>query len=76
LVQNGRWGPFIKWKKLNVKLPKRDDERVTPEQAKELTLEDVKKLVEAEYKGAFDEKKKPAKKKKAAVKKKPAAKKK
>jgi DNA topoisomerase-1 len=75
-VQNGRWGPFIKWKKLNVKLPKRDDERVTPEQAKELTLEDVKKLVEAEYKGAFDEKKKPAKKKKAAVKKKPAAKKK
>lgn len=69
-VQNGRWGPFIKWKKLNVKLPKRDGERVTPEQALELTLEEVKKLVEAEYKGAFDEKKKPAKKKKAAAKKK------
>ena len=76
-VQNGRWGPFIKWKKLNVKLPKRDGERVTSEQAKELTLEEVKKLVEAEYAGAFDEKKKkPAKKKKAAAKKKPAAKKK
>ena len=62
-IQNGRWGPFIKWKKVNVKLPKVGDEKMTPEQAAEMSLEDVKKLVEAEHKGAFDEKKKPVKKK-------------
>ena len=55
-VQNGRWGPFIKWKKSNVKIPKVDGERVTSEQAKEFTLEQVKALVEAEYPGAFKEK--------------------
>ncbi len=67
-VQNGRWGPFIKYIKKNVKIPKIDDERITPEQAKEMTLEEVKKLVEEEYPDAFKvkEKKKraPAKKKK------------
>jgi len=67
-VQNGRWGPFIKWKKKNVKIPKIDGERMTSEQAKEMmNLEEAKKLVEAEYPGAFAEKKK---KKKATKKKK------
>ena len=64
-VQNGRWGPFIKWKKKNVKIPKIDGERMTSEQAKEMmTLEESKKLVEAEFPGAFKEKAKPKKKKK------------
>jgi DNA topoisomerase-1 len=58
-VQNGRWGPFIKFGKKNVKIPKdKEGNRMTSDEAKNLTLEDVKKLVEAEIPGAFDKKKK------------------
>lgn len=61
-VQNGRWGPFIKFKKSNIKLPAgKDGKRMTTEEAKELSLEDVQKLVEAEIPDAF--KKKATKKK-------------
>lgn len=67
-VENGRWGPFIRFKKKSIKLPKIDGERMTQEQAKELTLEEVKKLVEAEIPNAFP-KKKTATKKKATKKK-------
>ncbi|MCI5080651.1 MAG: DNA topoisomerase, partial [Saprospiraceae bacterium] len=69
-VENGRWGPFIKFKKKNVKIPKKEDgSRVTSEEAKDMTLEDVKKLIEAEIPNAFAKKKKaPAKKKTAAKK--------
>jgi DNA topoisomerase-1 len=75
-VENGRWGPFIKYKKKNVKIPKIKDERITPEQAKEMKKEEFMKLIEAEYPGAFIKKKKAVpKKKKASAKKKPAAKK-
>ena len=75
-IENGRWGPFIRFKKKSIKLPKIDDKRQTSEQAATLTLEEVKKLVEEEYPGSFKEKKKKAPaKKKAAAKKKPAAKK-
>jgi DNA topoisomerase-1 len=72
-VENGRWGPFIKFKKKNVKIPKKKDgERVSAEEAKEMTLEDVKKLIVKEIPDAFKapKKKAPAKKKKAATKKK------
>jgi len=62
-VQNGRWGPFIKFKKKNVKIPKKDDgKRMTPEEAKELTLEDVKKIIEAEIPDAFGKSKSKKKK--------------
>ena len=57
-VENGRWGPFIKYKKKNVKIPKVDGNRVTSDEAKEYTLEDVKKIIELEYPGAFDKKEK------------------
>ncbi|MBR9920246.1 MAG: type I DNA topoisomerase [Bacteroidetes bacterium] len=68
-LENGRWGPFIRFKKKSVKIPKKEDgQRVTPEEAKEFSLEEVKKMIEAEIPGAF--KKKAAKKKKAAPKKK------
>jgi len=74
-VENGRWGPFIKYGKKNVKIPKIDGERMTSEQAKEMmTLEEVKKLVELEYPDAFKVKEK--KKRKAPAKKKAATKKK
>ncbi|HHB78193.1 MAG TPA: type I DNA topoisomerase [Saprospiraceae bacterium] len=72
-IENGRWGPFIRWKKKSIKLPKdKDNNRMTPEQAKELTLEAVIKMVEAEIPDAFKKKskKKAPAKKKAATKKK------
>ena len=63
-VENGRWGPFIRFGKKSVKIPKVDGERVTSEQAKEFTLEQVKEIIEAEIPDAFVKKKR-AKKKKA-----------
>ncbi len=64
-LENGRWGPFIRFKKKSIKLPKIDGQRQTQEQAAELTLEEIKSLVEAEIPNAFPKKKekKPAKKK-------------
>jgi DNA topoisomerase-1 len=78
-VENARWGPIIKFKKKKVKIPKNDDgKRMTPEEAKEMTLEAVKALIVAEIPNAFKApaKRKPAAKKKTTAKKKPAAKKK
>ncbi len=69
-VQNGRWGPFIKFGKLNVKLPKGADGKMTSEEAKELTLEDVKAIIEEELPGALEAAKPKKRKKKAAAKKK------
>ncbi len=68
-VQNGRWGPFIKFGKLNVKLPKsKEGKRMTSEEAKELTIEDVKKVITEEIPDAFAEKKKKPRAKKAKAK--------
>ena len=77
-VENGRWGPYIKFKKKNVKIPKIDDgeggtRRITYEEGQALTLEEVKAIILAEDPTAFG---KPKKKKAPAKKKKPAAKKK
>ncbi|RMG77683.1 MAG: type I DNA topoisomerase [Bacteroidetes bacterium] len=63
-VENGRWGPFIRFKKKNIKIPKVDGERVTSEMAAEMTLEQVKAIIEAEIPDAFKTKKKAAKAKK------------
>ncbi|HKK75044.1 MAG TPA: type I DNA topoisomerase [Saprospiraceae bacterium] len=72
-LENGRWGPFIRFKRKSVKLPKIDDKRMTPEQAAELSLEDIKKYIEAEIPNAFAKakkgKKKTTKKKKSTTKK-------
>ncbi len=57
-VQNGRWGPFIKFGKKNIKLPKVDGQRMTSEQAKALTLDEIKQMVTNEIPAAFTEKKK------------------
>jgi DNA topoisomerase-1 len=79
-VENGRWGPFIRFKKKSIKLAKKKDgTRMTSEDALPLTLEEVKKLIEAEIPDAFAKpkpRKKPAKKKKPAAKKKSVVKKK
>ena len=56
-VENGRWGPFIRYnKKKPIKLPSIEGKRMNSEQAKTLTLEDVKKVVEEEYPDAFKKK--------------------
>lgn len=69
-VENGRWGPFIRFKRKNVKIPKVDGERMTSEAAKDLTLEQVKAIIEAELPGSFKETKKKTAGKKAPSKKK------
>ncbi len=57
-VQNGRWGPFIKFKKKNVKLPKsKDKKRMTKEEAALLSLDEVKAIIEKEIPNAFGKKK-------------------
>lgn len=70
-VENGRWGPFIRFGKKMLKLPRKaDDTKYTAEEAAAFALDDVKKMIEAEIPGAFAKKeKKPAAKKKAAPKK-------
>ena len=66
-VENARWGPVIKFGKKIINVPKRaDGTRATAEDAAALTLEEVKKLIEAEVPNAFAKKarkKAPAKKK-------------
>jgi len=73
-VEQGRWGPFIRFKKKSIKIPKnKKGERMTREEAAELTIEKVKKFIELEMPDAFKVKKKKKavpKKKKAVAKKK------
>ncbi|WP_020567233.1 type I DNA topoisomerase [Neolewinella persica] len=67
-VEQGRWGPFIRFKKKSIKIPKNSKgERMTREEAAELSIEEVKKLIELEMPGAFKAKKKAAPKKKKKV---------
>lgn len=77
-VENGRWGPFIRLVKKSYKLLNADGKKMTPEEAKEVTQEQVIKMIE-EQGGKVKipkAKKKAAPKKKAATKKKAAPKKK
>ncbi len=55
-IENGRWGPFIRFKKKAIKLPKVDGQRMSPEQAAALTLDEVKAIIEAEVPNAFKKK--------------------
>lgn len=74
-LENGRWGPFIRFGKNMLKLIKEEGGKYTPEEISTLTLEDVKKMIEIQLPGAFDKKgKKGAAKKDAVVKKLPAKK--
>ncbi len=69
-LENGRWGPFIRFKKAMIKLPKKEDgEKYTAEDLKDVSLDEVKKWITAEDKNAFKETKKAAAKKPAAKKK-------
>ena len=53
-IENGRWGPFIRFGKKSVKLGKKaDGSKITAEDAEILTLEEVKQMIEVEIPGAF-----------------------
>ncbi|MGZ8537038.1 MAG: DNA topoisomerase, partial [Flavisolibacter sp.] len=72
-IENGRWGPFIKFGKKMLKLGRKEEgEKFNPEELTALSLEDVKKMIETQVPGAFTKQKAAAKKaasKKAAGKK-------
>lgn len=72
-VENGRWGPFIRFGRTSIQLRNEEGKRLTSEQAKELTIEQVKTMVLEKVPNAFKEKK--TKKKAASKKKKTTAKK-
>jgi DNA topoisomerase-1 len=76
-IENGRWGPFIRFAKKMLKIDKKEDgARYTAEEAADLSLDEVKKMIVAQLPTAFDKKtKKAAPAKKAAAKKTTVAKK-
>ncbi|MET3113823.1 DNA topoisomerase-1 [Pedobacter sp. CG_S7] len=65
-IENGRWGPFIRFGKEMLKLSKNPatKEKYTQEDLKDFSLEEVKKLIEEQIPNAFEVK---AKAKKKAV---------
>jgi DNA topoisomerase-1 len=67
-LENGRWGPFIRFGKLMLKLGKNPDtnQKFTPEELATLSLVEVKKMIVEQIPDAFEPKKKQSKK--AAVK--------
>jgi DNA topoisomerase I len=78
-IENGRWGPFVRFGKKMLKLGRKaDGEKYTAEELANIPLSDVKNMIEAQVPGAFTKKvaAKKAATKKAAPKKKTAAKKK
>jgi DNA topoisomerase I, bacterial len=72
-IENGRWGPFIRFGKKMLKLAKKaDDTKYTADELATISLEEVKKMIEVQVPDAFVKK---GAKKAAAPKKKAAAKK-
>src|ERR1035437_2881025 len=71
-IENGRWGPFIRFGKKMLKLANANKTKYTAEELSDISLEDVKKMIVAQDPKAFDKKtsikkkssKKPAGKKK------------
>ena len=64
-IENGRWGPFVRFNKKMLKLGRKEGgEKFAPEELSTISLDDVKKMIETQVPGAFA--------KKAAAKKAPA----
>ncbi len=55
-VENARWGPQIKFGKLQLKLIKEGGGKFTPDELAQLTFEDVKKMILIQNPKAFDKK--------------------
>jgi DNA topoisomerase-1 len=74
-LENGRWGPFIRFGKKMLKMGRKaDGSKFTEEELTSISLEEIKKMIEAEIPGAFEKAAKKAPAKKAATKKAPAKK--
>jgi len=58
-IENGRWGPYIKFGKNNLKIPKVNDQKLEAADLENIDLETVKSWIKAEIPNAFD---KPVKK--------------
>lgn len=69
-VENGRWGPYIRFGKKMLKLSRPGKSKFTQEEAGTLTLDEIKQIVEAQVPGAFEKKVKKVAPKKTATKKK------
>jgi DNA topoisomerase-1 len=71
-IENGRWGPFIRFGKEMLKLRNNatTKQKYTPEELASIPLDEVKKLIVAQIPDAFEPKKKKAPAKKKAGKKK------
>jgi DNA topoisomerase-1 len=71
-IENGRWGPFIRFGKLMLKLRYNEatKQKYTPEELVDIDLEVVKKMIVEQVPNAFETKKKAPAKKKAVAKKK------
>jgi DNA topoisomerase-1 len=68
-IENGRWGPYIKFGKKMLKPGKKaDDTKYTAEELATVSLEEVKKMIQVQLPGAFDKKTKKAAAKKTATK--------
>lgn len=53
-IENGRWGPFIRFGKKMLKLGKKaDDTKYTTEELSSIPLDNVKKIIEAQVPNAF-----------------------
>jgi len=66
-LENGRWGPFIRFGKLMLKLGKKEDgTKLTAEELADVSLDEVKRMITEQMPDAFTEKK-TAKKSKAAA---------
>jgi len=75
-IENGRWGPFIRFGKEMLKLKKNPatNDKYTAEELLAITLDEVKKLIEEQVPGAFEKKVKKVAAKKSVSKKAPAKK--
>lgn len=68
-IENGRWGPFIRFNKKMLKLGRKaDDTKYTAEDLADVSVDLIKNMIEAQVPGAFTKKVKAAAKKKSATK--------
>ena len=69
-IENGRWGPFIRFGKLMLKLTRNEaGEKFSDEELKTISIDEVKKMIVAQVPDAFEKKSKKAATKKSATKK-------
>lgn len=57
-IENGRWGPYIKFGKKLINIPKKEGEKVTSEMASKMNLEEFKAIIVQQVPNAFAVKKK------------------